>query len=68
MKTQLVIEKSGPADNNINVIYTKTKGMDKADIVRNFQNYLPALKCGYGGSHIWISNQQNERLAVIYIK
>lgn len=64
---KLEIEKSTPADNNIKSIFQKVKGYPKADIVRNYQNYLPSLKCGYGGSHIWISNQQNERLAIIYL-
>lgn len=27
---------------------------------------FPELKCGRGGSHVWIANQNNERIAVVY--
>jgi len=39
----------------------------KKSFVEYIDYHLPkGIKVGCGGSHIWISNQQNERLAIIY--
>ena len=40
---------------------------DKEDAVKRFNNELWDCKSGYGGSHIWISNKNNEREVVIYL-
>jgi hypothetical protein len=40
------------------------------ETLRNIDNALWfngwQLKCGRGGNHIWVSNQANERIAIIY--
>lgn len=77
MNTELIIEKSTPANNNIKAVYNSiyptlcckgyTFNSDQRErLVKHFSHYLPALKIGAGGSHLWISNKENERLAIIY--
>lgn len=42
-------------------------GETLSETVDNIRETLPAFKCGRGGSHVWISNpDNNERIAVIY--
>lgn len=79
MQTELVIEKNTAASNNIKSVYNsilptlncngyKFNADQRQLLVKYFVRYLPALKIGAGGSHLWISNKENERLAVIYFK
>ena len=38
----------------------------KLEAVNRISDILPSeLKIGYGGSHIWVANQNNERLFII---
>ena len=77
---RLKIEKNTAADNNIRSVfksmikYVLWAGYDPKNnpeqrqvLVNKLQQYLLSLKVGSGSSHIWISNQNNERLAVIYL-
>lgn len=79
MTTQLVIEINTAATNNIKSVYNSIypslccKGYSfnadqKNNLVKYFSRYLPALKIGAGSSHLWISNMENERIAIIYFK
>ena len=44
---------------------TTTPIEDMLQETKNFCQFK-GLRCGKGGSHIWISDKNNERLAVIY--
>ena len=46
-------------------IASNTNNKNLADQTKLVKKLLPTLKIGYGGSHIWISNKSNERLAII---
>jgi len=77
---KLLIEKNSKADKAITIIFnqivgtTGVAGFDfdksKALIADRMARHLgyshKGLKVGFGGSHIWISNNANERLAVIF--
>ena len=40
----------------------------KQEAVNRLADILPKeLKIGFGGSHIWCANQNNERLFIIYL-
>ena len=63
---KLVIEKTSIYDNDIKIIFNiiKTKSFHQAKCF--VKEHYPNLKIGEGGHHIWISNKNNERLAIIY--
>lgn len=77
---RLQIEISTPADNNIKTAFNSALSKESREnltpntniahtdlLVAHIQQYIPCLKVGRGGSHIWISNQANDRLAIIYL-
>lgn len=79
MKVNIVIEKQTEMDKKIMRVYNNayptltTNGYtfnpdERRILVNHFSYHLPTLKVGTGGSHLWISNQLNERLAIIYFK
>lgn len=66
MKTRMIIEKSTPADNNIKSVYETCPIMTRQNLAARFNHYFKTLKSGYGANHVWVSNLDNERLAIIY--
>ena len=50
------------AINNIKICIDK----DKQKTVENIKHFLPELKSGFGGSHVWISTKEDKRIAIIY--
>jgi hypothetical protein len=59
---RLVIENQNFASLNL-------EGCIKDDMeltVNEIRNRFPSFKCGRGGSHVWVSTCDNERIAVIY--
>jgi hypothetical protein len=41
----------------------------KEILLKEFEQHLKntSFKCGFGGSHLWVSNQENKRLLLITI-
>jgi hypothetical protein len=38
------------------------------ETVSQIRRLLPSFKCGNGGSHVWVSSCDNERIAIIYFE
>ena len=37
----------------------------REETVNKLEQLMPNFKCGYGGSHVWISTNDNKRIAII---
>lgn len=74
---RLEIETNSEADNSIqtafNYLIRSQQGeavitnANKSYLLSVLTTNLPSLKCGSIGSHLWIANKQNKRLATIYL-
>jgi len=47
------------------ILYIAKSAPTKQDAVNRLSDILSDVKLGWGGSHVWCSNQQNERLFII---
>ena len=54
-----------------NLVSRSETKQEAADSIKNWINANPETPCyvktGFGGSHIWVSDRTNERLAIIYL-
>lgn len=49
------------------IIHISRTANTKQEAVNRLSKILPdELKIGFGGSHVWCANQENERLFIIY--
>lgn len=61
-KIKIENEKYADALSNLKACVSITR----QETVKNIERLLPTFKTGYGGNHVWVSTQDNERVAIIY--
>ncbi len=67
MNRILTIEKRNKAVSKVKstIQYIANSSPNKESAVNRLSDILSGIKLGYGGSHVWAANQNNERLFII---